>query len=108
MPRFEALVHFPRVPLEQDEHYVPNFDKLIPPGHTPTRLLVVDGLSVLFRAHHAQINRPLLRSDGRNVSGLAGFVNTLKRACDDVKPTHILVAMDTPASKGQRRAMDQV
>jgi len=99
------------LPAPEEFYVVPNIPAHSPPGYTPTRLLVIDILSILFRAHHALIyNRdPLVRPvDGRTVSALHGFCTALKRILVDVKPTHIIAAMDTPSVHGKRRAMDPV
>jgi len=78
----------------------------LPSARTYTRLLVVDAFSILFRSHFAIARSHLRRgSDGRVVSGLSGFTNTLLKITKEVKPTHIAVCMDTPATIGFRRKL---
>ena len=61
------------------------------------KLILVDGMVLIFRAHYAFVKNPRLTSDGRNVSVEFGFINTLLGILDKEDPTHIAVAFDTDA-----------
>jgi len=58
------------------------------------KLLLLDGHALVYRAHFAFINRPLINSKGLNTSAIAGFVRTLWDLMKNQKPTHIGVAFD--------------
>jgi DNA polymerase-1 len=60
------------------------------------RLFLLDGYALIYRAHFAFINRPLINSKGFNTSAVTGFVRTLWDILKNEKPTHIAVAMDMP------------
>jgi len=60
---------------------------------TLTRLLLVDGHSVAFRAHFA-VPATLRDSGGEAANALYGFVNILLRVIQDRRPTHVAVAFD--------------
>lgn len=59
------------------------------------RLYIIDGYGLIYRSYFAFINRPLRDSEGRNVSALFGFFNTLLMLLRDYKPDYLVVAMDT-------------
>ena len=58
------------------------------------RLFLLDGHALVYRAHFAFINRPLINSKGMNTSASTGFVRTLWDLMKTMKPTHIAVAFD--------------
>ncbi len=58
------------------------------------RLLVVDGMNLIFRAYYALISRPLRTTDGRNTSAIFGFARMLLKALADYAPTHVAVALE--------------
>jgi len=58
------------------------------------KLFLLDGHALVYRAHFAFINRPLINSKGINTSAITGFVRTLWQLMRDQKPTHIAVAFD--------------
>jgi len=60
------------------------------------RLFLLDGMALIYRAHFAFIQRPIVTSKGVNTSALLGFTNTLLDILDKRKPTHVGVAFDTP------------
>lgn len=62
------------------------------------RLFLLDGHALVYRAHYAFINRPLMNSKGVNTSAITGFVRTLWDIMQNKKPTHIAVAFD-PSGK---------
>ncbi len=59
------------------------------------RLFLVDGMAIAYRAYFAFIQRPLMTSDGRNVSAVYGFVTFLNRIINESLPDYLAVAFDT-------------
>lgn len=59
-------------------------------------LYLIDGSALAYRAYFAFISNPLTTSDGRNVSAIYGFANSLLKILRDEKPDHIAVVFDTP------------
>jgi len=76
-----------------------------------TRLVLIDGMAVVYRAFYAI--RDMTRADGMPTNALYGFIRTLNQARRLLRPTHMLVAFDggmpahrvalIPAYKAQRR-----
>lgn len=58
------------------------------------KLFLLDGHALVYRAHFAFINRPLINSKGINTSAITGFVRTLWDLMKNQKPSHIAVAFD--------------
>ncbi len=58
------------------------------------KLFLLDGHALVYRAHFAFINRPLINSKGINTSAITGFVRTLWDLMRNQKPSHIAVAFD--------------
>lgn len=58
------------------------------------KLFLLDGHALVYRAHFAFINRPLINSKGINTSAITGFVRTLWDILNTQKPSHIAVAFD--------------
>ncbi len=61
------------------------------------KLFLLDGMALVYRAHFAFINRPILTSKGVNTSALYGFTQTLLDILKNQQPTHLGVAFDTEA-----------
>jgi len=59
-------------------------------------LYLIDGSALAYRAYYAFIRNPLTTSDGRNVSAIFGFTNSLLKILRDEKPDYIAVVFDTP------------
>lgn len=57
-------------------------------------LYILDGHALVFRAHYAFINRPLMNSKGMNTSAITGFVRSLWDIIVNRQPTHIAVSFD--------------
>jgi DNA polymerase-1 len=78
-------------------------------------LVIIDGLSFLFRAYHAV--RPLNRSDGLPTNALYGFAQMLIKVVKDLQPDCCAVALDSktptfrdemyPAYKAHRVELDE-
>ena len=89
----------------------------MPTSHPTSRLFLLDGMALVYRAHFAFIQNPIRNSQGVNHSAPFGFLNTLLGILDGERPTHIGVAFDTaaptprhvkyPAYKAQREAMPE-
>ena len=58
------------------------------------KLFLLDGHALVYRAHYAFINRPLINSKGVNTSAITGFVRTLWDILKNQEPSHIAVAFD--------------
>lgn len=56
------------------------------------KLFLLDGHALVYRAHFAFIQRPLINSKGLNTSAVSGFMRTLWDLIQNQKPTHIAVA----------------
>jgi len=61
------------------------------------KLFLLDGMALVYRAHFAFAQRPILTSKGVNTSALYGFTQTLLDIIKSQQPTHIAVAFDTQA-----------
>ncbi len=58
------------------------------------KLFLLDGHALVYRAHYAFINRPLINSKGVNTSAITGYVRTLWDLIRNQKPTHLALALD--------------
>lgn len=58
------------------------------------KLFLLDGHALVYRAHYAFINRPLINSKGINTSAITGFVRTLWDLINNQKPSHLALALD--------------
>lgn len=58
------------------------------------KLFLLDGHALVYRAHFAFINRPLINSKGVNTSAMTGFTRTLWDLMQTQEPSHIAVAFD--------------
>ena len=68
------------------------------------RLFLLDGMALVYRAHFAFANRPILTSQGMNTSAIYGFTQTLLEILSKEQPTHIAVAFDTHAPTARHTA----
>ena len=57
-------------------------------------LLLIDGNAIIHRAYHAL--PPLSANDGSPINAVYGFISMLLGVIQTLKPTHIIVAWDTP------------
>ncbi len=64
-----------------------------PQGDGPL-IVIIDGLSFLFRAFHA-VRNTLTRSDGLPVNALFGFSQMLQKVIEDLQPQYCVVALDS-------------
>ncbi|MCR9198170.1 MAG: DNA polymerase I [Planctomycetaceae bacterium] len=81
------------------------------------KLVLLDGMALVYRAHFALIRSPRYTSGGLCTSGVFGFANTLLDILKKENPTHIAAAFDTsdpterheifPEYKAQRDALPE-
>jgi DNA polymerase I len=68
-----------------------------PDSHRKPLLAILDGHGIIHRAYYALKDAPLVaKRTGENTSAVFGFTNTLLAVIDDLKPTHLVVAVDLP------------
>src|SRR3970040_3160110 len=61
----------------------------------PGRLLLIDGHGISHRSFHALKDAPLtVRRTGELVTAVFGLANTLLSVMQELKPTHVIVALD--------------
>ncbi|MEZ6125946.1 MAG: DNA polymerase I [Planctomycetaceae bacterium] len=60
------------------------------------KLVLLDGMALVYRAHFALIRSPRYTSGGLCTSGVFGLTNTILDIIRKEKPTHIAAAFDTP------------
>lgn len=60
------------------------------------KLVLLDGMALVYRAHFALIRSPRYTSGGLCTSAIFGFANTLLDIIRKESPTHIAAAFDTP------------
>ncbi len=59
------------------------------------RFVIIDALSLAYKAYFAFINRPLSTSKGEPTSAVYGFLTQLFKIIEDTKPDYIAVAFDS-------------
>ncbi len=62
------------------------------------KLYLFDAMALIYRAHFAFINNPLINSKGFNVSAVTGFTNTLHEILTKYEATHAAVVFDAPGA----------
>ena len=60
------------------------------------KLFLLDGHALVYRAHYAFINRPLINSKGLNTSAVTGFTRVLWDIIRNQKPDYLAVSFDLP------------
>jgi DNA polymerase-1 len=58
------------------------------------KLLLIDAMNLVFRAYFAFVKRPLRTTEGFNTGAIFGFVKMVRKALEDVDPTHVAVAFE--------------
>ena len=71
------------------------------------KLFLLDGMALVYRAHFAFGNRPIMTSKGVNTSALYGFTQTLLDIIKSQQPTHIAVVFDTQAPTQRHKDFPQ-
>jgi DNA polymerase-1 len=72
-----------------------------------TRLLLIDGHSVVYRSFFAFIRQPLRNAAGLNTSAVFGFANTLRKLLADLSPDHAAVVFDAPGPTFRHERFEQ-
>ncbi len=82
-----------------------------------SRLFLLDGMALIYRAHFALIRSPRFTSAGKCTSAVFGVANTVMEILNSQQPTHLAMAIDTPeptfrhelfpAYKAQRDALPE-
>ena len=69
------------------------------------RAVLLDGHAIIFRAYYAMRDPLRHKETGENTTAPYGFVNTLRSVLDDLKPTHMALALDVSDDTTFRKAM---
>ncbi|MCX7876259.1 MAG: DNA polymerase I [Melioribacteraceae bacterium] len=59
------------------------------------KFVIIDAMSLAYKAYYAFISRPLTNSKGEPTSAVFGFTNQLLKIIEDTKPDYIAVAFDS-------------
>lgn len=70
------------------------------------KLFLLDGHALVYRAHYAFINRPLINSKGVNTSAITGFVRTMWDLIRNQGPSHIAVSFDRSGPTFRHKAYE--
>ncbi len=86
-------------------------------GDPKKRLILLDGMALIYRAHYALIRSPRFTSGGICTSAVFGMVNTVLDLLKNWQPSHMAIAFDTaepthrhvefPEYKAQRDALPE-
>lgn len=60
----------------------------------PKKLFLLDGMSLIYRAHFAFDKKPIITAQGIKTGAILGFVHTLVEVLQKENPTHLIVAFD--------------
>ncbi len=60
------------------------------------KLYLIDGHALVFKMYYAFLRRPMINSQGADMSILYGFTKYLLEMLERDKPTHVVVAFDPP------------
>ena len=60
------------------------------------KLFLIDGHALVFKMYYAFLRRPMINSQGADMSILFGFTKYLLEMIEREKPTHLAVAFDPP------------
>src|SRR4051812_13278216 len=70
----------------------------VPPAASKSRLFLVDGYALIYRAFYAMMSRPLRTTRGENTSAIWGVTNFLLRILEEHHPSHIAWVHDSGSS----------
>jgi len=59
------------------------------------KLYLIDGMALIYRAHFALINNPLMTSEGKHTSAIYGFFNSILKIIKSEKPDYFAVVLDS-------------
>ena len=71
------------------------------------KLLLLDGMAVVYRAYYALNRNPRINSKGLNTSAVLGFTTTMYDLIRSQNPTHIGVAFDLQAPTFRHEMFEQ-
>lgn len=60
------------------------------------KLLLVDAMALVYRAHFAFLKNPRVNTQGFNTGAILGFTNVLVQLLEKERPTHAAIAFDRP------------
>ena len=71
------------------------------------KLLLLDGMAIVYRAYYALNRNPRINSKGLNTSAVLGFTTTMYDLIRSQNPTHIGVAFDLQAPTFRHEMFEQ-
>ena len=71
------------------------------------KLMLIDGMAMVYRAYYALNHNPRMNSNGMNTSAVLGFTTTLYDLLKQQKPTHCAVAFDRSEPTFRHERYDQ-
>ncbi len=71
------------------------------------KLVLIDGMALIFKAYFAFIRNPLSSSKGEPTSAIYGFINQLLKIYEDTKPDYIGIALDSKEKTFRHLKYDQ-
>lgn len=71
------------------------------------KLLLIDGMAVIYRAYYALNSNSKPNSKGLNTSAILGFTTTILDLIQKLKPTHMAVSFDLPAPTFRHEAFPE-
>ena len=70
-------------------------------------LVLIDGSALAYRSFFAFIRNPLINSHGENTGAVFGFVNSLIKLLEQIKPEYLACVFDTPAPTFRHKLYDE-
>lgn len=58
-------------------------------------ILVIDAYGLIYRTYYAFYNNPLMTNEGKNISCVYGFFNTLQQLLEKFQPDTVIAALDS-------------
>ena len=71
------------------------------------KLFLLDAMALIYRAHFAFGNNPIINSKGMNTGAILGFSNTMYEIITKEAPSHLAVAFDTHAPTFRHEAFPE-
>lgn len=71
------------------------------------KLVLLDGMAIVYRGYYALNRNPRINSKGLNTSAILGFLNTLYDIMRQQNPSHLAVAFDLHAPTFRHEMYDQ-
>ncbi len=73
----------------------------------PSRLFLLDGMALAYRAHFGFLRNPLTTSKGMPTSAVFGFLLTLDKVLEQEKPERVVVIFDAPEPTFRHKAFPE-